>query len=224
VSKGPDGSPKYSLHIGVKDDLRAALVEMAGEVDDATIWQVLLRQTAERFSDIEVSDEFGTEPTVCSLEWRGAVRRGEIVWNYENSKPARTSTDWRIAVVPPTNAVEADGGEQLFVWRTAAPTEEEANLLRSYYLLHSRPELRESYAQAWSTMAHAHSVSVERIWNRLFLDDAVLVTPEATKPFPGEGRSAYSLSHLLSVMLADSFEAAFPSHPLFTGVLDANHA
>ncbi len=223
MAAAQSGASKYSLELGAKDDLREALAVMAAEVDEATLWQVLLRQTAERFSDLEMSDDFGSEPTVCSLEWRGSIRRGEIIWNHDISKLPRPSTDWRIAVVSPTEAVEPAAEEQLFIWRTAAPTPEEADILRSYHLLHSRPELRENFAAAWPTAAHAHSISVERIWTRLFLDGAVLVTPYATKSFSGEERPAYSLSHLLSVMLADSFDSAYPAHPAFAGVLDTKH-
>lgn len=218
-----DGS-RFSLRLDEKDLLRGRLSELESSVDENAIWQVLLRQTAEKFSDLDISDRFGTTPTSCNLEWRGVVRRGEIVWAnaYHNAEP-REGSDFRLVVVQKgTHDVEdADPVSQTYIWQTASPTEEEASILRQHYLLQTDAGLRELNQATWSSAAHLHSVMVEKIWQRLFVDDAQVLTPMGPTTLSGQARTAYTISHLLSMVLAPSFEAAFPAHPIFTSPLTA---
>lgn len=211
-------SSRYGFRIGEKDDLRTALVEAAKEVDDAAVWSVLLRQTAEKFSDLEINERFGEEPTACSLEWRGSIRRGEIVWDRPaGAPPAHDPIDWRLIVQQHGDEEDhpADDDPRTFVWQTATPTAEEADVLRRSHVLHSNTDLRERGSAAWSNAVHVHSVAVEKIWERLFIEDARIISATGEAMFSGEAVTAYSISHMLSVLLAPAFEAVYPQHPHF---------
>ena len=60
----------------------------ASECRDDAVWDLLLRQTSEKFSDLEASDDFGQLPSALHGRMAGAIRRGEIVWR---SDPERGS-------------------------------------------------------------------------------------------------------------------------------------
>ncbi|MBP9665010.1 MAG: hypothetical protein KBD94_10330, partial [Pyrinomonadaceae bacterium] len=212
---------KYGFRLDEKDLLQSNLSELEGTVDDGAVWQVLLRQTAEKFSDLEISDQFGANPTPCNVEWRGAVRRGEIVWSTRSQSQPRKALDWRLMVVQQDSEElsGADPGSSAYVWQTAQPTEDEIGVLRRHHLLQTDPSLRELNQATWSTASHLHSIMIEKIWQRLFLDDAQIVTPYGPTTFSDEARTAYTISHLLSITFGPSFEAAFPAHPLFSSPL-----
>ncbi len=137
---------RYAFRLGGKDDLRAALAAAAKEVDDTAIWSILLRQTAEKFSDLDIHENFGAEPSACSLEWRGSIRRGEIVWNAGNDgRVLDHAINWRVIVQQSDDDEEplVERGVPTFIWQTAMPSEEEADGLRRSHVLHTNAELRE---------------------------------------------------------------------------------
>ncbi|MBK9216177.1 MAG: hypothetical protein IPM59_11380 [Chloracidobacterium sp.] len=212
---------KFSFRLDEKDLLHSRLSELESTVDERAIWQVLLRQTAEKFSDLEISDQFGTSPTPCNVEWRGAVRRGEIFWGMANETQPHRGSDFRLLIVQEGGEEPSDGdpGSDSYVWLTALPTPEETAVLRRHHLLQTDASLRESNPATWSTAAHLHSIMVEKVWQRLFLDDAQVLTPMGATTLSEETRTAYTISHLLTMVLAPSLEAAFPAHPMFTSPL-----
>jgi hypothetical protein len=223
-----DGAaPKYSFRLTTKLDFDGILTEALPGISDDVVWNILLSQTAEKYGDFDAANDLGRHPTHCTVEWRGGARRGEVVWNHdfaaEDKRDHQERPDWSVCVEP-GNGVEPCRTEASMVWHLAELTADEKDSIRRYHLLHNDADVREQFGDGLSTALHVHSISVEKIWQRVFLEDGLLTCEGLSYRFPDEARSAHSLSQMFTIMLAPVFESQYPAHPEFAEHLGMKQA
>ena len=215
------GDPKYCFRLTAKNDVDDVLAAAILNVPDDVIWSILLRQTGEKYSDAELLSESGASRTTCTIEWRGSLRRGEIVWNAAD--PVREQLDWSVNVVrgllPPQ--VEDGNARPSIVWHLGTLTADESETIRRYHVLHTDTAIREQFGDGLGTAVHVHTITVEKIWQRIFLQDAKIVCGGREFEFTDGARSAYGFSNLFTTMLGPIFETYYPSHPEFAQPLGA---
>ncbi len=217
--------PRYLLKVSAQAELDGLLVDESVGVSAGTILRVLLSQMAERYSDLDI----GGHASQCSVEWQGSIRRGELIWPpSEDGEPSprerRDTPDWIIRIEPDEDeGLPADDGTG-FAWRLAKLTAEEHESVSRFYLLQSRPDLREKFGDDISTPLHVLSLTVEKVWQRVFLQDSYLFAGGLTYKFGDDACSAHTLAQVLSGALAPAFEALYPEHPVFTETLGMKQA
>lgn len=219
---------KYYFRVSDSDDINSYLEQAAATVSDEVIWNVLLRQTAERCVDIGASSSFGTTPTATQIEWRGSMRYGEVVWNPETQQqPDKSNFDWVMRVERQSTQpliAEIDGACPILAWKLAIPTEEEKTIIRRFYILQTHAELREKYRNSFTTAAQIHSISIERIWQRIFITNGYIAHGEQVYLFSEDiGRSS-SLTQILTTVLEIFFNEFYPLHPEFKSPLTEDRA
>jgi hypothetical protein len=220
---------RYSLRAGDKDNLNNALAEAAKDVPPAVIPKILRRFAHDRFSDWTLSDENDSstgEWTDCQAVWRGGLRRGRLSWNFENrnidEKTAALNSeflDWEIIVNSSWNNSENSAHVSKVYWKPAPLRNDEAETILRYYVLLTDKTLREKYGEQIHAAGHSHTISVERIWNRMFIEEGNFVIEGFDYNFTEEARAAQTLSELCSIMLEPLFEMQYPAHPAFTQTL-----
>ncbi|MFL6375692.1 MAG: hypothetical protein ACJ73D_13575 [Pyrinomonadaceae bacterium] len=216
---------KYRLRSGgtnVAPEVLKALDVAAAEVLEEDVWTLLLKQTSEKFSDVVASEDFGREPSICTVEWRGALRRGEILWRHETFERESTS-DWMI-FVERRGATRLRSSKPILLWRVAGLTDQERSVLRRYHVLRTDATIREGIGDGLATQMQIHSIATERIWQRVFLQEARLVNGANEYELVDATASAHTLSQVLSRALTPYFESLYPQHPLFTGRLGPKEA
>lgn len=211
---------KYKLVAGgaAATALTRLIESAASDVPEEAVWDLLLRQTSEKFSDVEATDDFGSVPTICTIEWRGAIHRGEIVWKYDGSAIA-TNGDWTIYVERRGGARPASNGKPAVLWRVAQLTERERGALRRYHVLRSDEAVREQLGESLATQLQIHSIAAERVWQRIFLDEARLSAGRDDYKLVEDAASAHTLAQVLSKGLEPFFDQLYPEHPRFKGSL-----
>jgi len=222
IAKGQtDG--KYCFRISDGEDIGGYLDQASVGVDDETVWNVLLRQTAERCVDIGASTAFGATPTATRVEWRGSVRHGQVVWNSDTPQNAQNSTlDWIIQLERESGisaATETDDSCPILLWKLAVPTEDEKNAIRRYHVLQTNPELRAQYRNSFTTAAQIHSITLERIWQRVFISNGYIAHGDDVFLFSEDIGRVNSLSQILAPTLEPFFEEYYPLHPRFNALL-----
>ncbi|MEO7539404.1 MAG: hypothetical protein ABIV21_05215 [Pyrinomonadaceae bacterium] len=229
-TEGLDREVRYRFKLTSRLDSGDILAELAADVSDDVIWAALLRQTAEKFSDIEVTSDLGDHPTHCKVEWRGGVRRGSIVWappGVEDHSVEKGEYDWSVVVENSSEgepSPHAEGYGHSIRWKIAPLTSEEKDTVRRHHLLQTSHEAREQLGDAVTTASHAHSIAVEKVWQRVMIADARLVDGQTQYEFDESVLSALSLSQLFTPSLAPIFESRFPAHPRMSFVLDPGAA
>lgn len=221
---------RYSLKAESKDNLNKALAEAAKNVSPAVIPKILKRFARERFNDWLIADEQNDAENAnwmdSQIVWRGGLRRGRLFWNLEN-KPLQTSSistlseylDWEVVIQKPPSPEENQSGIQKVYWSPAPLKPEEAQTILRYYVLLTDNGLREEYGEQLHAAGHAHTLAVERIWNRLFIEEGNFVIDGFDYNFTEEARAAQSISEMFSEMLEPLFETHYPLHPNFTETL-----
>lgn len=219
---------KYCFRVSDTDDINSYLEQAAAAVSDDVIWNVLLRQTADRCVDIGTTPTFGTTPTPTRVEWRGSMRCGEVVWDPETHlAPDNSKFDWVMHVERQSTAplvAEIDGVCPILAWKLAIPTEEEKTILRRFYVLQTHPELREKYRNAFTTAAQIHSISIERIWQRIFINNGYIAHGEQVYLFSEDIGRSNSLTQILTTALEPFFNEFYPLHPEFKSLLTEDKA
>lgn len=214
---------KYCFRINDTDDIYKHLDEAAASVDEEVVWNVLLRQTAERCSDVAATSDFGSKPTAGRLEWRGSIRYGEIVWQPEGYTASdNTKLDWIIHLERRSVAlsdVDSDEPCPILSWNLALPTEDEKNIIRRFHVLQTKPELREQYRNSYATAAQIHSIAVERIWQRVFISNGYFSHGQDVYLFSEDIGRSNSLSQILNTTLDPFFTEYYPLHPEFKSLL-----
>lgn len=216
---------KYCLKIAAGNDIESILDAAAAAVPDDVVWKTLIRLSADKFSDVESPADLETHPTYSGVEWRGALRRGAVVWNRDEAHDRQTEfdqLDWRVVVVPgerPSDLSSSDTAAQTVVWNVAEPTADEKDTIRRHYLLQTDPEMRERAGDGVTTAMHVHLIATEKIWQRLFLEKGKLLANGTEYTFGPEAASAHTLAHLLTFALAPTFEVRYPEHPVFVETL-----
>jgi hypothetical protein len=214
--QGPDAG--YQLDLGKGSSTNLFLDEAAATIDDDTVWRTLVDLTVEKFSDAGAREIVNDGRTMCLISWRGALRRGEIKWRIEDGDlVANPDVDWQV-VVDHLQRATPKIGENLFVWRPAALTADESETLRRHTALQRDPGLRERLGTAASTTIQLHALATERVWERVFLSQAILLAGDDALPMAGF-ESVHTLSQLFSELLAKIFDSRYPDHPVLGAVL-----
>ena len=208
--------PKYSFQLTNKLNVESLLAEAIKSVADSVVWRLLLGQTGEKYSDYDAA----SDSTACNILWRGATRRGELIWppseNADSpSRERKENPDWTIRVEPDTADAEPSKENATIAWRLAKLTADEKDAIRRNNLLQNDPTIRDQMGETLSTALHVQSLAIEKIWQRVFLLDSYLTAGGLTFKFTEEARSAYSLTQLMTIMLGPVFEGQYPEHPQF---------
>ncbi len=225
---------RYSLKVSIKENLNNLLNEAVAKVSPTVIPKILRKIARERFADWTFGDENedgkSANWTDSQIVWRGGLRRGRLSWNLENDDfdltqmPANHDVlDWMVIIsgehpILPPNETAADEVPRVYWQHTPLRPGEIETILRYYVLLHD-PNLREEFGDQIRAAGHAHSLAVEKIWNRIFLADGKLVISGFAFNFNEESRTAQSLAEIFTTMLEPLFEMQFSTHPVFTQTL-----
>ena len=231
---------RFGLKVSGKDDLNKTLAELTKELPPAAVEKVLRRHARERFTDwiLQAESETSSTDTVdCQVIWRGGYRRGRIAWNWERrgganallNPEAAEFLDWEIIVCHPQNKDAANLSQSdlpLVIWQPAPlRQDEEATILR-YSVLLTNEDLREDYGEQVRAAGHTHQLAVEKIWNRIFIEEGKLLIDGFQHSFNETAKSAQTLCEMLSQMLTPLFELRYPQHPFFDrplGMSDVAH-
>ncbi len=203
-----DGSaaPKYCLQVTGKSAATDVMANGIGAVTDSDIRTCLSRLAAEKFSDVEL----GHDVSMCSVEWRGSIRRGTIEW----APASLPESDWKVKVQYSTD--EAGGGNTDIVWKVAELGTDEKDTLRRYHLLQNDQAVRDGLAGGLSTTLHQHGIAAEKIWQRVFLSSSKIVADSVEYSLADDAASSsHSLSQLFSPVLCEIFSNRYPDHPDF---------
>lgn len=222
---------RYSLRVSSKDNLNQALSEAVKAVSPEVVPKILRRVARERFTDWTFSDEGGVAATVteCSVKWRGGIRHGRIVWNVENNVEMLDQTaeflDWEVIINLPTDSPAKQKNKteiSRVVWQTAPLRADEIETILRYYVLLTDRTLGEQYGEQLRAAGHSNLMAVEKIWNRVFLEEATLEIEDFDYNFSEEARAAATVAEVFSNMLEPLFENLYPEHPFFAETLEMN--
>ncbi len=224
---------RYSFKVSSKENLNNALTEALMEVSADTVPGIMRRVFQERFSDTGQSagsEEPGKDWIYSQIVWRGGVRRGRILWKSnddtvlpQETAAASNAADWEVFIDLSNGQSplpESIGEVSRVTWKPDPLRTDEVDKLRSFYALSTNSDLREKFSEQIRASVHAHSIAVEKILNRSFLEDGKLIIDGFDYNFTEEARSAQNLSELFSAMLEPLFETRYPAHPYFTRTLD----
>jgi Family of unknown function (DUF6079) len=219
---------RYSLKVSSKDSLNIALSEASMRISPDVVPKMLRRFAGERFPDwIIPAENEASNATDCTVIWRGGSRRVRLVWNSGDgaahaSENAADFLDWQILVNPPPKAgspVQTTNEKSTVVWQPAPLEREEEEAILRYAVLLNDASLRESFGEQVRAAGHTHSRAVEKIWNRIFLENGKILIDGYEHEFTEKSRAANSLGDVLSETLTPLFEARYPAHPIFADVL-----
>lgn len=221
---------RYNLKISSQDNLNNALTEVVKSVSPDVVTKILRRVARERFSDWTISDDetAGDDSMECQIVWRGGSRRGRLLWNLnhtaalENNFSNSEFLDWEIVIgeSPENSNLTAASAETTKVfWQPAPLKKEETEAILRYWVLLTDKNLREQYGEQMRAAGHAQMMAVEKIWNRIFLEDATLIVDGLDYNFSESARTAQTLSELFSRLLEPFLNERFPEHPHFAETL-----
>lgn len=219
---------RYRFKVSSKDDLNNALAVAIDEGGTEAVDSILMRLMDDRFSDADFEDVTRSEkPWVeNSIIWRGGFRRGRIYWNADaKGRNAAVSelTDWEMVIdgdhtyVPSPNEGIAE-----VIWKPDSLREDEIETLLRFNALATHPGLRDEFSDQIRASLHSYNLSVDRIFDRLFLEDGRLLIDGFDYNFTEEAKAAQTLSEILSIMLEPLFETRYPDHPYFSQRLGVN--
>jgi hypothetical protein len=222
VSRSQEGvsRARYCLKIGINDDLGQAIAQIRPTLTKNDLWLTLLQQLGDRFPEIQNEKNGSNWSSTCTVEWRGGIRRGEIIWHATepgSDDDGGSSSDWTIELDRNDllqDALEPPRADRLS-WKVAAMTPEETEIVARYSVLKSHPELRQRFGEGASTTIHLHSASVDKICQRVFFDDASLYLDELEFSLDCDLQSTHNLAQLFTETLRPIFERRYPSHPFF---------
>ena len=222
---------RYNFKISSQDNLNTALTEAVKSVPPDVTTKILLRTTWERFTDWTISDDTDLphgNRTEHQTTWRGTVRRGQLVWNLDNNSVAPENSpanseflDWEIIIKQTSENLNAAVSAETMrvLWQPAPLKSEETEAILRYWVLLTDTNLREEYGEQMRAAGHAQMMTIEKIWNRIFLEDAKLIIGGLDYNFSESARTAQTLQELFSKMLEPFFDARFPDHPHFDETL-----
>ena len=221
---------RYSLKVGTKDNLNNFLAEAIKPVSPVVIPKILRRMARERFSDWTFSEENEVNNwTDCQIVWRGGLRRGRVFWNLEKDELENNSTivnseflDWEVIIsnelIEPQTEDSQSEISRVY-WQPAPLRKEEAEAILRYYVLLTNTDLREEYGEQVRAVGHALTLSVEKIWNRIFVEEAKIIIDGFDYQLSDQAKNAKTLSEMFSLTLEPLFEARYPNHPYFAQII-----
>ena len=223
-STGNDGVEKFAFRLNEKDDLKTALATDASIIPADATRSILRKQIFEKFADLNAIDSERELSADCTVVWRGGIRRGHVAWAVGDplSGEVENSYDWIVLI---GSAEELDSRpvqdpEREFHWRLGDLTAAEVDTIRRFHQLHTDAEIREKYRDSLPAAIHAHSIALEKLWQRVFFENAVLVQGENEYAFTADAVMSHSFTELFSVMLRQAFETLYPEHPRFARTLE----
>jgi hypothetical protein len=222
-SESPDRNAKFGFKLGGVDSLDSVLEQAAENVSRETVELLLRRQTAEKFSGFDISDDGTTIWATTHVVWRGAIRPGEVIWQ-AGDVPAcdeEGSGNWKV-LVRYASSPNLELKWPVSEWVLGDLSVDDVNTIRRFHLLQTDNSLRENFRDSISTAVHVHSIAVEKIWQRIFLEDSRLVAGAENYELTSHARSSYDLTQMFAPMLDDQLAKQFPSHPVFPDVLGAS--
>jgi hypothetical protein len=220
---------RYSLKVSIKESLNNSLNEAIARVSPEIVPKILRKIARERFTDWtfgEESDGRSANWTDSQIVWRGGLRRGRLCWDLDNDEtnlaqmPANLEvTDWMVIISGENQIMPiTEGAHEIprAFWQHAPLRHDEIETILRYHVLLHDDTLRTEFGDQLRAAGHAHSLAIEKIWNRIFLGDGKLVIEGFDFNFTEEARNSASLSKIFSTMLEPMFEMRFPTHPVFT--------
>jgi hypothetical protein len=222
--RGQEGQEAvYRLKGFVGESTDDLLSRAAAEVSDDEIPRILSRMMLDRFSDVSVDGSKGSEPLriECSIEWRGGLRRGQVVLDPTikiNSSLGRSSEefDWEVIIdFSDSGEFPEPGIGAPIIWKPAALSAEEVDSFKKLFVLNGNEEVRGHYGNELGSLVQTYSVLARKAFLRSMLDDAKLVIDRFDFNFSDEARVSQALSGVFASMLEPLFETRFPSHPYF---------
>ena len=216
-----NGEAKYCFKLNSGDELTDAVNEVITNVAHESVTGILLRQASEKYSDLILSPESEIHSTSCSVEWRGAIRHGEILWNFGTHKAERNPNnlaDWTVSVVfeDESQPETPDAADHTQVkWRLSKLRPDEIDTIKRLHILQTSADLRDTFKDKLAAATHIQSLAVEKIWQRIFLADACLIIGKAEYRISDEARPSHTLAQLFTIMMTPVFEYRFPQHPDF---------
>ena len=217
---------RFWLKVSGKDNFNKALAAAAAKISPDVVSVIMRRMARERFADWAIPTENETADSVdCHALWRGGSRRGRVSWNWnnktnDNRQPPTGGDflDWEVFVKGSNrdghDEASSDEVPKIF-WRPAPLRPDEVEAILRFYALLTVEDLREQFGEQIRAAGHAHTLAVEKIWTRIFLEEATLFIDGKETAFTNEAKAAQSLSEMFSIMLEPLFEARFPNHPRF---------
>lgn len=217
---------RYGFKVSSKDDLNKALVNAASAAPPDVVPRVLRRLVRERFLDCTFSTDANEERRDwmdCQIVWRGGLRRGRVLWQEKNhpveNLPTSDLNDWEVCIdFSDEQAVpSADSTDIARVyWRPDELRKDEIDTILRFYTLNTDSAIRGEFGEQIRASLHAHSLLVEKILNRILLEDGKLVINGFDYNYTEEARAATTLADLFSIMLEPLFETRYPEHPYFS--------
>lgn len=221
---------KYAFKLIGKDDLNAVLAEAIEFVPVDIVPKILNRAMAERFSDLVIDEDNPETLSDCNVVWRGGMRRGKIAWRSADPRGEWVLPSFRGDPIDWLCVVNTEAGAVIpaletsdypvVEWKLGALRKDEVDSVLRYHVLRTNSEVREEFAEHLTSAFHSHTIAVDKIWQRSYLQDSVLVIDGFEYNLTDEARSAHTLSELFSIMLESMFAARFPLHPYFSRVLE----
>ncbi|NNE66877.1 MAG: hypothetical protein HKN33_09945 [Pyrinomonadaceae bacterium] len=227
--KEENGEIRFSFKVAGKDDLLSALSEAVERVPDSVVPRILSKVANDRFSDWQMVLSGGDDEqtrTDCHAIWRGGQRKGRISWNWgtENLFSTSDGLDLEVFVVDPeTDPSEFSFTGEKFWWKPSKLTKEETETIRRYYLLLNDEQIKSQFSDQIRAAGHTHSQNIVKIWERVFVTDAVVYSDNTEYKFDDSLLSAATVGEILAGVLEPRFEECFSGHPEFDRTLELSH-
>lgn len=216
----------YLLKVGNKDNLNKTLTEKIEKIAPEVVGTILRRMARERFPDWTLAQDADAADWMdCQLNWRGGLRRGRVTWDWENSDsgaslPINSEVlDWDLRIVDAQKNASnpgSNGEVPIVFWKIAPLRKDEEEAILRFYVLLTDESLRHEFGEQIRAAGHAHTLLVEKIWNRIFLGGGKISIDGVEVELSEEAKSSATLAQMLSAMLEPLFEARFPQHPSFS--------
>jgi hypothetical protein len=228
------GATYYAFRVSSKDDLNSALQESITHLDPNVVSMTLRRVMQDRFSDFSLSPEAGGDERLfmdCHTDWRGSIRRGRIYWQDAITGVSGEATpefqnaehlDWEALIAIGNGggaAIIDDPDTPRVTWRPDELRPDEVETILRHHALQNDVSISEQFGEHVRASLHTHRVAVEKIFDRIMLDNGKLVVGDFDYNFTDAAKSARTLSELFGAMLEPLFETRFPLHPFFVGTL-----
>ena len=220
------GGSRFSIKLDGKDDFNQELNRLSALVSTSITAEIFRRSIDERFSDCSLADAAETPGRAvagCAITWRGGLRKGQVVWDSGDvpfiPKPS-DPVDWT-AVIPLATGFVAPPitDTPLVVWKPAELSSGELDTVRRFHVLQTDTKFRSEFPEHISAATQVHAFAVEKIFQRVFLNDGILLIEGFEYNFTDDARTAQSLAQVFTIMLESLFEGKFPLHPYFASVI-----
>ncbi|MBA2341458.1 MAG: hypothetical protein H0V88_13795 [Pyrinomonadaceae bacterium] len=226
------GESRYRLQIDPSSDFDNRLAAAVEPLRSETNRSAELLQTAARtrFEDWPLTYDGSDQADMnFYVAWRNQNRRGRIVKKHGDDDVLvnlvdLTRYDWEVVISDDQTFDDTDAAHSgvpiKIKWQPAPITVEENEVIYRLLALRADPALIADFGDRARTVAAVLTTQVEHIWTRLYIDDATLhATNGESFAWTDNARSAPTLAHALSHLLAPFFEARYPQHPNFDETL-----